>query len=199
MKITRFKQHSMETCGIACLLMVLDCFGLEYPTVGKEAAYYRQYGARCTPGTLGGGVALALVRRGLDVTLAHASPDMMGNRDGYYPPELHAAILAEHRDFIRRAGDALHLRLGEPITPEYLRSELAQGRPVIVEILVDGDADGMHERVLHGVVLYDTDGDAFLARDPLSPGSLRFTAEELMAAMDTPVGAMAISAGRRNA
>ena len=59
MKLTRFKQHSMETCGIACLLMVLDCFGLEYPTVGKEAAYYRQYGARCTPGTLGGGIALA--------------------------------------------------------------------------------------------------------------------------------------------
>ena len=33
MKVRFWKQHTMETCGIACVLMALDAFGIDYPTV----------------------------------------------------------------------------------------------------------------------------------------------------------------------
>ncbi|MBQ2954064.1 MAG: hypothetical protein IJE07_11050 [Clostridia bacterium] len=195
MKVRFWKQHSMESCGIACALMILDAFGVDYPTIGKEQALYRRFRARCTPGTLGGSVAQLLTRHGLQVTLAHAEREMMVNRGGYYPPELHAQILAEHREAIERAGARLTLRVGQPITADWLRAELAGERLVIVEVIVPGDADGMHDEVLHGILLTGAEDGVFLACDPLQ-GRIRLTEAELLAAMDTPLGAMAISAGR---
>lgn len=198
MKVRFWKQHSMETCGAACTLMALDAFGIDFPTVGKEMALYRMYRSRCMPGMQGGAVALALVRRGLAVTLFHASPNMVDNQDGYYPPELHAAILEEHREAVNRAGQALTLRVGQPVTPAFLRAELARERLAIVEILVPGDADGMHDQVLHGVLLYGTDGPDFLACDPLR-GRIRLSEQALASAMDTPAGTMAIIVGKGEA
>lgn len=195
MKVRFFKQHSMETCGIACLLMMLDAFGIDYPTVSKEWHYYAKYRSRIMPGTSLGAIACALTRAGLSVTLAHASPALMDNRDGYNPPELHAQLLEEHRTFIAHAGDALTLRCGEPITAEYLRAELAADRLVLVEICIPGDADGLHDRVMHGILLYGADGEDFLACDPLSSRK-RLPETELAAMMDTPYSAAALSAGR---
>lgn len=198
MKVRFWKQHSMESCGAACVLMILDAFGVDYPTIGKEHALYQRYRAKCTPGMLGGSAALALVRHGLDVTLAHAEAEMMVNREGYYPPELFEGILGEHREAVLRAGDALRLRLGEPVTAQWLRSELERERLIIAEILVPGDADGMHDHVLHGVLLYGVQEDEFLLCDPLR-GKCRTPEAELISAMNTPVGAMAISAGCKSA
>lgn len=195
MKVRFYKQHSMETCGIACLLMMLDAFGVDFPTVSKEWQYYAKYRSRVMPGTSLGAIACALTRAGLAVTLAHASPALMDNQDGYNPPDLHARLLEEHRAFIDRAGDALTLRCGEPITAEVLRGELAGDRLVLVEVCIPGDADGLHDRVMHGILLYGVDGADFLACDPLS-GRIRLTEEELAALMDTPYGAAALSAGR---
>ena len=196
MKVRFYKQHSMETCGIACLLMILDAFGKDFPTIGKEQAYYARYRSRVMPGTSMGAIAYALTRANLDVTLAHASPDLMDNRDQYNSPALHAQLLEEHRACIERAGDALRLRCGVPITPAWLRDELAQNRLILVEVCIPGDADGIHDHVLHGILLYAADGDAFLACDPLS-GRIRLTEAELSALMDTPYGAAALSVGAR--
>lgn len=194
MKVRFYKQHSMETCGIACLLMILDAFGKDFPTIGKEQACYGRYRSRVMPGTSMGAIAYALTRFNLDVTLAHASPDLMDNRDHYNSPALHAQLLAEHRAWLDRAGDALTLRSGVPITPDWLRDELARDRLILVEICIPGDADGIHDHVLHGILLYAAAGDAFLACDPLS-GRIRLTEEELATLMDTPYGAAALSVG----
>ena len=195
MKVRFYKQHSMETCGIACLLMMLDAFGIDYPTVSKEWHYYAKYRSRVMPGTSLGAIACALTHAGLAVTLAHASPNLMDNRDGYNPPELHAQLLEEHQTFIDRSGDGLTLRCGEPVTPDFLRSELARNRLALIEVYIPGDADGLHDHVLHGILLYGSDGTDFLACDPLS-GRKRLTEAELTALMDTPYGAAALCAGR---
>lgn len=198
MKVRFYKQHSMETCGIACLLMILDAFDKDFPTIGKEQAYYARYRSRVMPGTSMGAIAYALTRAGLDVTLMHASPALMDNRDGYNSPELHAQLLAEHRAFLERAGDALTLRCGEPVTPSLLRNELAQDKLVLVEVYIPGDADGIHDHVLHGILLYGTQDNEFLACDPLQ-GRIRLSETELAILMDTPYGTTALCVGRKAA
>ena len=197
MKVRFFKQHSMKTCGIACLLMILDAFGKDFPTIGKEQAFYARYRSKVMPGTSLGAIAYALTRAGLDVTLAHASPKLMDNRNEYNPPELHAQLLEEHTAFISRCGDELTLRCGEPITPAWLRDELVADRLVLLEICVPGDADGIHDHVMHGILLYAVDGCTILACDPLK-GRIRLTPPELTALMDTPYGASALSVGKKS-
>ena len=40
-KLRFFRQHSMETCGISCILMALDYYGkVKYPTVTQERRLY---------------------------------------------------------------------------------------------------------------------------------------------------------------
>ena len=204
MKVEFYHQHTPETCGIACMYMVLHAFGLDFPTIAKERRDYARYKSRiqlddpkASLGTPSAAVAYALARRPeLDVTIAHASPNLIENRGEYYPTDLHASILAEHRDYIARAGSRLRLLAGQPITPEYLRAELARDRLVIVEILIPSQADGMHDHTLHGVLLYGAEGDSFLACDP-DYGRRKYSAPELAALMNTPVGSLAISVGRK--
>lgn len=194
MKVRFWKQHSLETCGVACLLMALDAFGVDFPTLAKERAYYARLRSRCMPGTSGAAIAFAASRAGLTVTLAHGSPSLLDNRDYYYPPDIHAALLAEHQQYITRAGESLHLRIGQPITADWLRAELAAGHLVMVEVLIPGDADGLHDHVLHGLLLYGAEGRDFLLCDPLS-GRIRLPEAELLRLMDTPTGGMAVSFG----
>jgi len=196
MKVRFWKQHSMETCGIACLLMVLDAMGIDYPTVAKERQMYQRYGSKAAPGTEGGAIACALARYGLPVTLAHSGLELLDNRSGYYPPELHAALMAEHQVWLERAQGAVHVIAGAVIDAAYLRAELAQERLVIAQVCIPGDADGLHDHVLHAVLVHGLEGDDFLLCDPLN-GKRRVSAEELTALMDTPVGRMAISVGSR--
>lgn len=211
MKVDFYHQHTPETCGIACMYMVLDAFGLDFPTIAKEHRAYARYKSRiqlddprASLGTPSAAVAYALARRPeLDVTLIHASSNLIENHGGYYPPDLHAQILAEHKDYIALAhaldpdGHSFHMLSGIPITPAFLRSELVQDHLVIVELLIPSHADGMHDHTLHGVLLYGMDQDGnFLVCDP-DFGRRKFSAQQLAALMDTPVGSLAISVGKR--
>ena len=196
MKVRFWKQHTMETCGVACLLMALDAFGIDYPTVAKEQRLYQRLRSKAAPGTEGGAIACALARHGLEVTLAYSGTELIDNASGYYPQELHAALMAEQRALLERAPEAVKTEPGAAIDAAYLTANLAQERLIILQICIPGDADGLHDRVLHGVLLYGREGEDFLLCDPLT-GKRRISAEELSALMDTPVGRMAIIAGRK--
>lgn len=211
MKVDFYHQHTPETCGIACMYMVLDAFGLDFPTIAKEHRDYARYKSRiqlddprASLGTPSAAVAYALARRTeLDVTIIHASPDLIENHAEYYPPDLYAKILAEHKEYIARAraldpdGHRFHMLAGTPITPELLRSELSRDHLVIVEILIPSHADGMHDHTLHGVLLCGMDQDgSFLACDP-DFGRRKLPPQQLAALMDTPVGSLAISVGKK--
>lgn len=196
MKVRFWKQHTMETCGIACVLMALDAFGIDYPTVGKEQHLYQRLRSKAAPGTEGGAIACALARYGLDVTLAYSGTELIDNKSGYYPPELYEALMAEQHALLERAQDMLKTEPDTMIDAAFLREQLAQERLIILQICIPGDADGVHDRVLHGVLLYGCEGDAFLLCDPLS-GRVRLPEAALLSAMRTPVGMMAISVGRK--
>ena len=97
-KIRFYKQHSMETCGPACMLMLLDLYGkIEYPTQKQEMKLYSLYRSKAFKGVNGAAIANCLSKNGLNVHLAHSSVEMMENRSGYFTDELYTALLAEYQ------------------------------------------------------------------------------------------------------
>lgn len=214
-KVRTYKQHSMETCGISCLLMVLDAFGMGYPTPAKEAEFYAHYNARVTKGTLGASIACALRSKWLDVQLTHASPQGLENTftddDGsvktYFPPEEFQKILGKHQEEICKAQSlrgpaafdrgSFRLQNGVPITAEMLKAELAKDRLVMVQCFIPGDNDA-HGKLMHWVLLYSWEDGQFLFVDPLPNGGKRRLPEaELLALMQTPFGPCCLSVGKK--
>lgn len=194
-KIRFYHQHSMETCGASCALMLLDLYRkVEYPTPQQEQRLYGRFRSRAFRGMTGAAVAECLAGYGLRVRLLHSSAEYMDNRDGYFTPELFAALLAEYRAGIDDCGDRVEVRTGVDVSCARLREELDAGRQLIVECIIPGDADGIHDEVLHWIVVYGYEGEDFLACDPLS-SKLRLTEAELARYMDTPIGQICISVG----
>lgn len=195
-KVRFFHQHTPETCGISCLLMVLDSFGIDHPTIRKEQLLYSRYRIKEYPGVQGSAIAHELAARGLAVSVVHSSHRLIDNSDGYFAPQLYETILQNHLSYIERSDRVFEVKRGTPITCDDLRRELSQGWLVIVQCMLDGNADGIHQHVLHGVLVYGFEGDTFFVCDPAYKKTT-LTAEELTAYMDTPTGQMYIAAGRR--
>ena len=98
-RIRFFKQHSNETCGIACALILLDYYDrkVSYPTPKMEAKLYKHYkSAALKKGVPGAQLACLLARNKLDVKLIHSSENILENRDGYFAPEVFDAFLSEY-------------------------------------------------------------------------------------------------------
>ncbi len=213
LKVRTYKQHTMETCGISCLLMVLDAFGKGYPTLAKENELHTHYSAKVTKGTLGASIACAMRSKWLDVELCHASPNALENtctdEDGverpYFPPEVFEQILSKHEEDIRKAQSlcgpasldrgSFRMQNGVPITAETLKAELAKERLVMVQCFIPGDDDA-HGKLMHWVLLYGWEDGLFLFVDPLPNGGKRRLPEaELLELMQTPFGPCALSVG----
>lgn len=199
MSFILYRQTTSETCGIACLMMALRHFGIE-KYIGKgdliltQQKYYQLYGADACKGTLGADIARVLIEKGLDAELIHTSEVLLENRDGYFSGKDHAAILAEHKAVIEEY--ALTVRI-EKVDCTLLREELAKGRLVILQCFVEGDADGVHDHVMHWVVVYGTDGNKFRVADPsLNGGKFLFSEDEMEEYMKTPFGGCCISVGK---
>ena len=213
-------QQTNETCGISCILMALLAFGRirkPAPSVmdekSAEASFYEMYGgekpgegAKKIKGTLGGAIAYALGARRLSVELWHGSEALMENRDGYYPPQMHEKMLAAHKAWIDKAEGKTVVRAGMKIDAQTMIDALNQERLLIVQCLVEGDADGMHDHVLHWILVFDYRDGEFLAYDPQyqrpskkAPNYITIGQEEMRTYMDTPVGAAVISVGERRA
>lgn len=194
-KIRFYKQHTMETCGPACMLMLLDLYRkTEYPTQKQEMKLYSLYRSRAFKGTNGASIANCLSRNKLEVTLLHSSPKMMDNRDGYYSEELYEALLTEYRADAVKCADIIRLETGVEITCATLRDALDSGRQIILQCIVPGNADGIHDHTLHWIVVYGYEAEEFLVCDPLS-SKIRITAEALENYMDTPIGKICVIVG----
>lgn len=194
-KLRFYKQHSTETCGPACMLMLLDLYGkIEYPTPKQEMKLYSLYRSKAFRGMNGAAIANCLSRNGLNIHLVHSSFEMMDNRGGYFSDELYAALLSEYRAEIEKCGSNIRLSTGAEITCDTLRQELDAGSLIILETIIPGDADGIHDHVLHWVVVYGYEGDLFYVCDPLS-SKIKLTTEELENYMNTPIGKIYIAVG----
>ena len=192
-KIRFFRQHSLETCGISCILMILDYYGkVKYPTPGQEMKLYRLYGCRSFKGTLASAIADCLSKNGLHVGLYHSSAEYMENEDGYYPEELYRAMLEEYKETVQQIRNRVPVETECGFSPDWYREKLDEGKKLIVQCIVPGNADGMHDRTLHWILLYGYEDGMFLACDPLSR-KIRLSEEELGYYTKTPVGSVCVA------
>ena len=194
-KIRFYKQHTMETCGPACMLMLLDLYGrVHYPTPKQEMKLYGLFRSKSFMGVNGAAIAHCLSRNGLSIHLAHSSSQMMDNRNEYFPAELFPLLLEEYRAEVEKCRDRIRISTGVDITCATFRQELDADRQIILETIIPGDADGVHDHVLHWILLYGYEKDTFLACDPLR-SKIRLTEAELNTYMDTPIGKIYIAVG----
>ena len=192
-KLRFFRQHSLETCGISCILMVLDAYKrIQYPTEKQERKLYGIYRCRAFKGTLSSAIADCLSRNGLKVEVYHSSPHYLDNRDGYYSEPLYRAMLDEYTQTISSMKNRVSVETGCSLTPDWYRRQLDEGKYLIIQCIVPGDADGIHNETLHWVLLYGWEGDSFFACDPLS-SKIQLTEAELVRYTDTPVGLICVA------
>lgn len=168
-KVRFFRQHSLETCGISCILMVLDAFGrVQYPTAKQERKLYGIYRCRAFKGTLASAIAECLSKNKLNVRLFHSSPQYMDNQNGYYPDQLYREMLKEYVNTIDGIKNKVIVACSCSITSDWCRKKLEDGELLIIQCIVPGNADGMHEETLHWILIYGYQDGSFLACDPLS-------------------------------
>lgn len=185
----------MQTCGPACILMLLDLYQkIEYPTQKQEIKLYSLYRSQVFQGVNGAAIANCLSQNGLSVHLLHSSWQLMDNREGYFSGELFAQLLAEYRAETEKCLDRIRVSTGADITCTTLRQELDAGRQIVLETIIPGDADGIHDRVLHWIIVYGYEEDRFRVCDPLS-SKILLTEAELETFMDTPIGKICIIVG----
>lgn len=185
-----------ETCGTSCLMMALDYFGKEFPKKSKEPVYYRKYKIRYNhmKGTLGSAIAFALSEKGLDVKIVHSSVNYLDNEDDYYDKECYAALLAEHKKYIAEGG--FKSETGVDIDCETIKKELENGRIVITQTFIEGNADGIHEKVMHWILIYGFDKGIFSVCDP-GCGKIKLSEREAENYIKTPFGKTYISVGEK--
>lgn len=196
-----FGQHAFEeygitnceTCGISCVLMVLDYFDKGHPSKGKERDLYNRYRIKRNKGVLGGAVARILSEKGLLVKLVHSSENLFDNKDGYYSEEMFDDFLNQHKKHIE-AGK-FEVQKGAEITTETIKEELLEGNLVVLQCFIDGNADGIHDKVMHWILVYDFNEENFYVCDPLS-GKDKIIKEDMEEYMKTPFGKIYIAAKR---
>lgn len=197
-KIRFYKQHTMETCGPACMLMILDLYKkVEYPTPKQEMKLYSLYRSSAFKGVNGAAIANCLSKNNLEITLLQSFQQRMDNRDGYYSEELYEALQEEYQVAVDKCADRIKLITNAAITCDLLKQELDSGKQIILQCIVPGNADGIHDHTLHWIVVYGYDGDEFLVCDPLS-SKIRINTEAMERYMDTPIGRLCIVTGEKS-
>ena len=192
-KLRFFRQHTMETCGISCVLMALDYYRrVHYPTPKQERKLYALYRCRAFRGTLSASIADCLSKNRLETEIYHSSPRFLDNRDGYYPEPLYQAILEEYIGVLQSMGNRTRAVTGFAMTADWYRSQLEQHRLLIVQCVVPGNADGLHDETLHWILLYGYEDGSFLACDPLAC-KIRLSEAELKDFTNTPVGSICVT------
>lgn len=194
-KIRFYKQHSMETCGPACMLMLLDFYRkVEYPTPKQEMKLYSLYRSSAFKGVNGAAIAHCLSKNNLDVSLLQSFHQKMDNRDDYYSEELYEALQGEYQTVLDKCRNRIRLVTDANISCDSLKQELIEGKQIILQCIVPGNADGIHDHTLHWIVVYGYKEDEFLVCDPLS-SKIRITAEALENYIDTPIGRICVVTG----
>ena len=194
-KIRFYKQHTMETCGPACMLMILDLYRkVEYPTRKQERKLYNLYRSTEFKGVNGAAIANCLSRNNLEVTLMQSFHQKMDSRDDYYTEELYDALQREYQTSLDKCHDRIHIVTDTNFSCDSLKQELDRGKQIILQCIVPGNADGIHDHTLHWVVVYGYEEDEFLVCDPLS-SKIRISEKALENYMDTPIGRICVVTG----
>lgn len=187
----------METCGAACVLMLLDYYGrIFYPTPKMELVIYPKYRVNGYKGMTGAAVAncLSFPKNRLKVHLVQSFWDRMENRGGYFSDAIYDKIASSHEKHLKECEGRIRLSAGKDFGLEFLKQELADGKKIVLECFIP-EVEGAPPSVLHWVILeaYDAGTGRFRVRNPNPKAKLlHMTEAEIEACMDTPIGKICI-------
>lgn len=221
-KIHYFPQHilrawepTMETCGAACVLMLLDYYEIitTHPTRKMEVAVYTHHKVFDGKGMTGAAVANCLSNpavalekflrdpnKQLDVHLVQSFEEKLDNRDDYLSWGDYEKITENHLSQLSKCKDRIRLTAGLDFDTEFLKQALAAGKKIILEFFVP-EVEDAPPSVLHWVILenYDPQLEAFRVRDPNPNIKLKYLKDaELEGYMDTPIGRICIIVGEKD-
>ena len=205
-KIRFYPQHSpkpdiisMETCGMACVLMLLDYYDrISYPTPKMELEkFYPKYRVNGYKGMTGAAVAafLSFPTNRLKVHLVQSFREKMDNRNEYFPKDIYDSVMASHEMHLQNCKDRIRLSAGKDFDLGFLEQELADGKKIVLECFIPEEPNAPPS-VLHWVILeeYDAQTGLFRVRDPNPRVKLLYLTEaEMEAYMDTPIGKICIT------
>ena len=106
------------------------------------------------------------------------------------------ALQGEYQTALEKCRDRTRLVADADITCDSLKRELDEGKQIILQCIVPGNADGIHDHTLHWVVVYGYEAEEFLVCDSLS-SKIRITEEALENYMNTPIGRICIAVGEK--
>lgn len=220
-KIRYFPQHpldpwnlTMETCGAACVLMLLDYYDMiTHPSLKMEHTVYSHHKVNGYKGMTGAALANCLSdpkealkrfltnpKKALDVHLVQSFEEKMDNRDDLFSQENYEKIMESHLMHLNKCKDRIQLTTGLDFDTEFLKQALTAGKKVILECFIPEVEDGPPS-VLHWVILekFDVQSGLFRVRDPNPRVKLLYhTAAELEDYMDTPIGRICIIVGEKD-
>lgn len=220
-KIRYFPQHpldpynpTMETCGAACVLMLLDYYDMiSYPTPKMESTFYSHYRVNGYKGMSGAAVANCLSgpkeelkkfltnpNKALDVHLIQSFEEKMDNRGDLFSQEDYEKIMESHLMHLQKCKNRIRLSNGVEFDCAFLIEELKAGKKIMLEAFIPEVEDGP-PKVLHWVILenYDDEKGLFRVRDPNPRVKLlHHTAAELESYMNTPIGRICIVVGEKD-
>jgi len=196
-KIRHYHQSSNKTCGPACILMLLDYYGIiTYPKRAMEWEIYNAYKIEEYPGMNGAALARHLARHGLAVTIYHSAENGLDNEDGYFKENEYQALLAAYQEQLDKAKGKVRTIRTQDISCDFLKEKLKEGFKIILECFVDGDADGIHEKVLHWVLVYGYEEGTFRVHNSSADQRMMISDEDMEEYMETPIGRMAVVVGK---
>lgn len=193
-EIRYFPQHTGETCGISCCLMLLDYYraNLKYPTVNMEEDLYNKYGVEGYMGTTGAAIADCLSRNHLYIHLVQSFTDRMDDGGTMFTAQELEKINCSHREHLTGCECGIRFSPGQNFDCAFLRQELESGKKIILQWVVPKVENGPPS-VLHWVVLERYKDGRFRVRDPIPRYKLwNLTEAEMETLMTTPIGRICI-------
>lgn len=187
--IKPYKQKG-STCGIACMLMVLEYYQIiEKANWIYEKKYDRVYRSKYTSGTPFSAIAWHLAKNGLNVELVHSEPNMFNNYDKTFPLETYNNLIAEYIEYIDYSKNKnFKVSNGIDISSEFLQNNIMKNKLIILAGKING--------CLHAILLFGYENDEFIVCDPLYKHSQAKTKKEIEEFMNTTLGKWCIIVAR---
>lgn len=199
-KIRFYGQHTRQTCGSACMLMLLDYYSkITYPTRKMEQELYSRYHVNGYKGIIGSAVAncLSSPKNALLVHLVQSFSDRMENRGELFTEKEYELLTASYAMHLQACKDRIRFSPAVDFDGAFLMQALRDRKKIILECFIP-EFEGEPPSVLHWIILdaFDEETGLFRVRDPNPQVKLlHLTAAELEAYMDTPIGKICILVG----
>lgn len=177
--IKLYKQHG-NTCGIACMLMILEYYGIIKANKYYEKKYYNIYKSHFLDGVPFSAIAYHLVKQNLVVSIFHSEKYLFKKND-YLDSSMFESLINEYKMFLKSAKEK-NLKIVNRIEIDcnLLKEKLDDNNFIILAGQIDNN--------LHAILLSGYIDNNFIVYDPLESNKQIKSFNEINTFMNTSIG-----------